>query len=258
MNTGIQDSFNLAWKVALVQQGLSPPTLLKSYTVERIPVVAEMLRQTTALLNQTFVKNARPSVWGRGGSLLQLGVNYRRSSIVLDEQDSDSEDDEFPEDGQDRYQHFSHEAAEAERLLLKAGDRAPDAPALLDLRLEEGAVSTTSRLFDHFDCASHTVLIFSEDTYQSYAMVKEVNSWRQGAIRTIQIMKAGTHKDCGPFYTDLALEDTMGHAYDAYSFVEDCLTVVVRPDGFIGAIVQDSMGLRDYFRGVFYHNLRSP
>src|SRR5262249_43125551 len=35
MNTGIQDAFNLAWKLALVLKGARPEPLLESYHVER-------------------------------------------------------------------------------------------------------------------------------------------------------------------------------------------------------------------------------
>ncbi|MBD2871932.1 FAD-dependent monooxygenase [Paenibacillus sp. IB182493] len=38
MNTGIQDAFNLAWKLALVSAGRAPETLLDSYEAEREPV----------------------------------------------------------------------------------------------------------------------------------------------------------------------------------------------------------------------------
>ena len=38
MNSGLQDAFNLAWKLALVCQGHASPTLLDSYEVERRPV----------------------------------------------------------------------------------------------------------------------------------------------------------------------------------------------------------------------------
>jgi len=38
MNCGLQDAFNLAWKLALVCHGLSAPTLLDSYEAERRPV----------------------------------------------------------------------------------------------------------------------------------------------------------------------------------------------------------------------------
>ena len=35
MNTGIQDAFNLAWKLALVHDGAADPQLLDSYQAER-------------------------------------------------------------------------------------------------------------------------------------------------------------------------------------------------------------------------------
>ena len=51
MNTSIQDSFNLGWKLSLVVEGLAHPSLLDTYSEERLPVVSEMLKQTTKLLN---------------------------------------------------------------------------------------------------------------------------------------------------------------------------------------------------------------
>lgn len=45
MNCGLQDAFNLAWKLALVQHGAADPTLLDSYEAERRPV-AEMVTRS--------------------------------------------------------------------------------------------------------------------------------------------------------------------------------------------------------------------
>jgi len=42
-NTCIQDAYNLAWKIALVEQGKADPSLLDSYTVERQPVGATVI-----------------------------------------------------------------------------------------------------------------------------------------------------------------------------------------------------------------------
>ncbi|CAA7261872.1 unnamed protein product [Cyclocybe aegerita] len=84
MNTGIQDSFNLGWKLALVLKGLAPPSLLDTYNDERHPVVAEMLNITTGMLNKMVVASADVG-WRRTGHINQLGVNYRWSSIVVDE-----------------------------------------------------------------------------------------------------------------------------------------------------------------------------
>jgi 2-polyprenyl-6-methoxyphenol hydroxylase-like FAD-dependent oxidoreductase len=51
MNTGIQDAFNLAWKLALVYQGAAGPSLLDSYEAERRPV-AEAITTSGDLFEQ--------------------------------------------------------------------------------------------------------------------------------------------------------------------------------------------------------------
>ena len=48
MNTGIQDAYNLAWKLALVVQGAAPEALLDSYEAERRPVGADVVARTRA------------------------------------------------------------------------------------------------------------------------------------------------------------------------------------------------------------------
>jgi 2-polyprenyl-6-methoxyphenol hydroxylase-like FAD-dependent oxidoreductase len=46
MNTGLQDAYNLAWKLALVVRGLAGESLLDTYEKERIPVAQRLLRTT--------------------------------------------------------------------------------------------------------------------------------------------------------------------------------------------------------------------
>ncbi len=46
MNTGLQDAYNLAWKLALVVSGSAGAALLDSYEVERIPVARRLLSTT--------------------------------------------------------------------------------------------------------------------------------------------------------------------------------------------------------------------
>jgi 2-polyprenyl-6-methoxyphenol hydroxylase-like FAD-dependent oxidoreductase len=43
MNTGLQDAFNLGWKLALVCQGVSGPELMDSYEAERRPVAKRIV-----------------------------------------------------------------------------------------------------------------------------------------------------------------------------------------------------------------------
>ena len=46
MNTGLQDAYNLAWKLALVVQDRAAPALLDSYEDERIPIARRLLNTT--------------------------------------------------------------------------------------------------------------------------------------------------------------------------------------------------------------------
>src|SRR6266511_5952354 len=46
MNTGLQDAYNLAWKLALVVNGHAEAALLDSYEAERIPVAQRLLTTT--------------------------------------------------------------------------------------------------------------------------------------------------------------------------------------------------------------------
>ena len=48
LNTGVQDAVNLGWKLAQVVEGTSPERLLDTYTAERHPVGARVLRTTSA------------------------------------------------------------------------------------------------------------------------------------------------------------------------------------------------------------------
>jgi 2-polyprenyl-6-methoxyphenol hydroxylase-like FAD-dependent oxidoreductase len=52
MNTGMQDAYNLGWKLALVVNGTAPEALLGTYEAERLPVARQVLRETDA--NQQF------------------------------------------------------------------------------------------------------------------------------------------------------------------------------------------------------------
>ncbi len=56
MNTGIQDAYNLAWKLALVLQGRAPESLVNSYGAEREPVGRKLLEGTDRLFGFAAAK----------------------------------------------------------------------------------------------------------------------------------------------------------------------------------------------------------
>ncbi len=57
MNTGIQDAFNLSWKLALVMRGEARPELLETYNLERREVARQVLKTSHFLLEMVSVRN---------------------------------------------------------------------------------------------------------------------------------------------------------------------------------------------------------
>ncbi|MFC4618890.1 FAD-dependent oxidoreductase [Camelliibacillus cellulosilyticus] len=124
MNTGIQDAYNLGWKLAAVAKGASM-SLLDSYNSERRPVAAGVLALSNTRLKQTIEQKGIPT--RRDSNTMQLSVGYRGSSLARDDRD--------------------------ETALLRAGDRAPDASKLTTVEGE-------CRLFDLMRGEHFTLLSF--------------------------------------------------------------------------------------------------
>jgi 2-polyprenyl-6-methoxyphenol hydroxylase-like FAD-dependent oxidoreductase len=101
MNTGLQDAYNLAWKLALVVTGRADAALLDSYEAERVPV-ANRLLETTDRLFQLLVSDstiagllrsrvlARVAAFGMRfepvrrlafRTVSQIGIEYRDSPL---------------------------------------------------------------------------------------------------------------------------------------------------------------------------------
>ena len=72
LNTGIQDAYNLGWKLASVFRG-GPESLLDTYEEERLPVAAAVLGLSSQLYKKISLK--------RGEATNQLALHYRASSL---------------------------------------------------------------------------------------------------------------------------------------------------------------------------------
>lgn len=103
MNTGLQDAYNLAWKLALVVQGQADEALLDTYEAERLPVAQALLRgtdrafglvvsdtplaaffRTRVMGNVASVAMRFRTVQRRAYRLIsQIGIRYRRSPLSL-------------------------------------------------------------------------------------------------------------------------------------------------------------------------------
>jgi 2-polyprenyl-6-methoxyphenol hydroxylase-like FAD-dependent oxidoreductase len=101
MNTGIQDGYNLAWKLALVLKGKSHERLLKTYNEERLENAKHLLQTTDRMFqlaagSEWFLAFLRTNVLPPLAKYIlsldavkkfifplisQIGINYRHSSM---------------------------------------------------------------------------------------------------------------------------------------------------------------------------------
>ncbi|MFC4590176.1 FAD-dependent monooxygenase [Sphaerisporangium corydalis] len=93
LNTGVQDAYNLGWKLGRVLGG-APAALLDTYEEERLPVAAGVLGLSTALYQKA--RRGDQDATDRGEDTNQLLLSYHGSSLAT--------------------------------IGTSAGDRAPDAP----------------------------------------------------------------------------------------------------------------------------------
>jgi 2-polyprenyl-6-methoxyphenol hydroxylase-like FAD-dependent oxidoreductase len=139
MNTGMQDAFNLAWKLALVLHKQAPVNLLDTYHAERHPVGAQVLRVSDMLVRAARIHN--PILKGVGSlafktilpltglqrrlreQLSGLGINYRQA---------------------DRAYNALKDGKQQHRLphARQAGDRVPD----LELKPAQLTASTSTSM----------------------------------------------------------------------------------------------------------------
>jgi 2-polyprenyl-6-methoxyphenol hydroxylase-like FAD-dependent oxidoreductase len=207
MNTGVQDAFNLGWKLAMVVAGTARPALLDTYEEERLPIAAWTLDTSGERWRsvQRSVKEA-----GRGTEdvirpeTLALGLGYRWSSLALELDGRGSEDAVGGGEG-------AGDERATDDGLLRAGDRAPDAPCL-------DADGAAIRLFDLFARPRFTLLGFGAGT--------------AGVLRITAAKYGDTVQPCLIADVPDGLSDHEGHARRAYGVTGDAV-VLVRPDGHV-------------------------
>ena len=151
MNTGLQDAYNLGWKLALVVKGIAREQLLDSYEAERLPVAQRLLQttdrmfrfvvsdsrlaglfRTRVLANVAALAMSRKPVQRTAFSTVsQTGIRYRKSAL-------------------------SQSASGLAKTAPQAGDRFP----WLKLRLKpEGPVEDLFRIRDD---TSFSLMVFGQ------------------------------------------------------------------------------------------------
>jgi 2-polyprenyl-6-methoxyphenol hydroxylase-like FAD-dependent oxidoreductase len=241
MNTGIQDAYNLAWKLALVIEGRAPDSLLDSYHDERHPVGRVLLRTTDRMFNVAATHNPlfiaarnflapRILPWFMGERsrrartfrfISELGIKYPDSPIVGEELDG---------------------GGKAFRRGPGAGHRAPDGP------LRPVGTERDITLFSRLDEVPHHLLLFGgRGDFGEEAL--DLIAGYGGGIRP-HLIFAGDPGEVGeeiPAYVDQTgtLRERYGIAGTGY--------YLIRPDGYVAfrAPGTDLSPLRAYLKRVF-------
>ncbi|KAG2035873.1 FAD binding domain-containing protein, partial [Suillus americanus] len=235
LNSGVQDAFNLGWKLALVQKGFADKSLLETYSAERLPVISEMLGVTTSILDKAM-SSGDPSA-GRSPILYMLGINCRFSTIVLDEFVTSVEGRPINAYGVLDEGH------------LEAGDRAPDAPNMLHVGRAEPDETT---LFGLYRPWYHTVLVFAPSATDATQILGALEAYDKSVVRSAVVLPSSTPVTPVASPADLVLVDREGYAYSAYLMEAGQTKVfVIRPDGVVGAIVHGAEGVKKYFSKIF-------
>ena len=151
MNTGLQDAYNLAWKLALVVSRRAGAALVHSYEDERLPVANHLLKRTDRLFSIVVSDSwlvglirtrVMPKIMGLAlrtaavqriafRTISQTGIRYRRSPLSEELAD-------LPEDG------------------LHAGDRFPW------LRLKFASSGPAEDLFEKLDDTRFDLLVIGQ------------------------------------------------------------------------------------------------
>jgi 2-polyprenyl-6-methoxyphenol hydroxylase-like FAD-dependent oxidoreductase len=194
LNTGVQDAYNLGWKLAQRLNG-APDALLDTYQAERLPV-AEGVLTTTSIRHRAYRRDFSQAV----ATLIagkesfadpsQLSITYRGGRLSCDLDDTTG---------------------------IRAGDRAPDAACV---RAQSGE---QVRLFDLFRGTHFTLLVFGDQPMPHLPAVYD------GSLHTYTIAPP----DSPVALAEQTLVDSDGQAHRAYGISANAL-ILVRPDGYIG------------------------
>ncbi|AQZ63435.1 hypothetical protein BKM31_19955 [[Actinomadura] parvosata subsp. kistnae] len=246
MNTGIQDAFNLAWKLAWVCRGRAPASLLDSYDEER-HAVGERTRKLSDLLFRLFINQARSATYRRvsskvlglalatgpvqnliSGRVSQTGVHYRHTAL--------SKAQRFPG---------------LPKSAINAGDRVPD----LDLADTDGP---GVRLYDLMRTPGYILLGYASSSTseaKKKAMLAELSALRQRHAPVLRcLMVLGEGLPChGDVLTLLDAGRDVLHKLGA----RPGDVFLIRPDGHLAFRTDDPRRLRDLL-GSWLTPLPSP
>jgi 2-polyprenyl-6-methoxyphenol hydroxylase-like FAD-dependent oxidoreductase/heme-degrading monooxygenase HmoA len=227
MNTGIQDAWNLGWKLALAVRGLGSPSLLDSYDAERRPAGKAIVDRAVAIAftDEMDMEDERAQFLLE----MQMTMNYAGSPLVGEVTDRAGFDG-GPE----------------------PGHRAPDV-----LGLRRFGVAHAVRLFELTRGTHSTLLLYADagaDEDQVLGLEKLATSVRQATGGQVHPYLITAPDLPVPALVDLpVLRDADSGFRDAYGMGGGTAAYLVRPDGHVGFRTRPvtEEALQEHLAGVF-------
>jgi 2-polyprenyl-6-methoxyphenol hydroxylase-like FAD-dependent oxidoreductase len=236
MNTGMQDAWNLAWKLALVHQGHARPALLDSYSQEREEVGEKVLHAAARLTSVATLRNpVARFLRNRTVKLLGRLPAFRRA---------------FVRQLSEMAIHYPHSPLNGEHGgpgfasgSVKPGDRVPDA------RLREAATGKEQRLHKVLSGSTYHVLLLPAGADPaSLAALRDAGRRAEETypetVRAHLVVPGDSAPAAGAASVWL---DPVGAVRRLFGARETALAVV-RPDGYLAYRGQPASGerLREY------------
>ncbi|GLY67814.1 FAD-dependent oxidoreductase [Amycolatopsis taiwanensis] len=227
MNTGIQDAWNLAWKLALAVRGVAAPGLLASYETERRPKGEEIVGRAVRMAFTDELD--REDLKRQFLQEMSMLLSYSDSPLV-------------------------GESVSAPKALAggpKPGDRAPDVGGL-----RRRGVGHPLRLFDLTRGTRHTLLIYADASADEATMA--ATEKLSAAVREQACGEIDVYLLVSPDARVLSLLDPPavtdhGGEFRATYGVRGTALYLIRPDGHVGfrSLPLDADALRANLRLVF-------
>ena len=227
LNTGIQDAYNLAWKLAMVIHGHADATLLDTYDAERVPIGQALLASTGEVMNTAMVDtntgDTRDSDHGFMRQLIRnmsgLSIAYPDSPLTV----PGDESGEGPRPGQRLTQISAADAQSPGWTALRVLLRTP----AWHLLVVAGSTHATSQ-------------------DQGTAGTGSLPAW----LDTLTISRRPDEDDHGVWDADGRVQDTLA--------ATDGEWILVRPDGYLSARGTGDTSLRAALARLTVLRTREP
>jgi FAD binding domain-containing protein/aromatic ring hydroxylase-like protein len=214
MNIGMQDAFNLGWKLAFTCAGQATPALLDTYPTERQQAARRTVRGTAFFTRMTLLHNPALVLARRRLLPLLLARPKVRTSIEWALSQLDISYTAGARPG----------TSDGRSPVPSPGDRAPDVP----LHSED---ARPAHLFDVIRNDAYSLLLAGDPNDAAadrLPRIRRITEQHPGLIRTYRITSSAHDGDSAT----TALVDADAAFSRAYSVESESL-VLVRPDGYL-------------------------